>query len=96
MLYLKRIVNFQDWVRDDITQEILRYGDYYYEDDTDGFTVGAITWRRMKEQQRRDNFQRDKLSKLQDERSYAQALKQAQRSYLYETVLDREIAQYKE
>jgi hypothetical protein len=96
MLYLKRIVNFNDFVKDMITNETLSYGDYYYEDDTDGFTVGAITWRRMKEQQRRDKFVKDKLTKLQDQRSYAQALKQAQKEYLYETLLDREVAKYQE
>ena len=39
MLYLKRIVNDYEFLKCGISNELIAYGDYYYEDDEDGLIV---------------------------------------------------------
>ena len=91
MLILKRVQYFNDWVKCDITGKTLLYGEYYYEDDTDGLVVDAVYYHQLKKERKEKEFDYSKLEKAQSQQEYKQMLKEYQRSFLEDGLLDREV-----
>lgn len=91
MLHLKRVQYFNDFLRCKVSDEIISYGDYYYEDDEDGFIVKASVYRDLKDKKREDDFDYTMLNEAKSEREYKQRLKQYEKNYLTDTVFDRKI-----
>ena len=48
MLFLKRNLNFNQLYKCDVSEELIGPGDYYYEDDQDGFIVKAEVYKELK------------------------------------------------
>lgn len=92
MLNLKRIIHFNDFVRCDVTREIMTQGDYYYEDDDDGFIVKATVYKELMLQKKREEFSYAKLEAATSEREYAQMLKEYERSLKTQSIFDRKVA----
>lgn len=91
MLVLKRVQYFNDFIRCQVTKEILTYGHFYYEDDEDGFIVGAVTYRAIKDQKRFEEFDYSRLEKASSQREYEQLLKEYETNFLTKTVLERKV-----
>lgn len=92
MLHLKRIINDYEFLRCKISNELIAYGDYYYEDDEDGLIVKSRVYHEIKESERRSRFDYSDLEKASSEREYAEILKRAEREIFTNTILDRKIA----
>lgn len=92
MLHLKRIVHFNEFVRCKVTREIMTQGDYYYEDDEDGFIVKATVYKEMKLQEKRDKFDYAKLEQAANEREYAMMLREYEREIKTQGLLQRKLA----
>lgn len=91
MLHLKRITHDYEFMRCHISDELIAYGDWYYEDDEDGLIVKFTVYQRIKEKRIRDTFDYSLLEKAQNEREYREQLKKAERELFETTVLDRKI-----
>lgn len=91
MLHLKRIIHDYEFLRCDISNELIAYGDWYYEDDTDGLIVKFTVYQRIKDKRERDTFDYTLLERAQSEKEYKQQLKKAERELFEATVLDRKI-----
>ena len=91
MLVLKRIQYFTDWIRCQVTGEIMTYGEYYYEDTEDGFIVGALTYKEMKDAKKAEEFDYSKLEKAASEREYREMLKQYEREFKTAGLLERKV-----
>ncbi len=92
MLYLKRIVNDYEFLRCGISNELIAYGDYYYEDDEDGLIVKSRVYHEIKDSERRNRFDYSDLEKASSEREYSEILKRAEREIFTSTILNRTIA----
>lgn len=91
MLHLKRVQYFTDFIRCHISQKILAYGDYYYEDDEDGLIVDALVYHKIKEKKKAEEFDYSKLEKAQSEKEYREILAAAERELKENTLLDRKV-----
>lgn len=91
MLVLHRIIHPTEFLKCQISGEIIRPGDFYYEDDEDGLIVKATIYRQIKDEYERNNFDYSKLQAYQSEMEYAQALKEATRRKKYESLLSRKV-----
>lgn len=92
MLHLKRVQYFTDFMRCKISGEIISHGDYYYEDDEDGLIVKATVYREMLDEKRNNEFDYSKLQKAETQREYQEALKEYERQFLSQTLLDRKVS----
>lgn len=91
MLRLKRIVYDYEFMKCHISGELIGYGDFYYEDDTDGLIVKARVLHELKEKRRRERFDYSKLARARDQQEYKEILKEAERQLKEDTLLDRKI-----
>lgn len=91
MLMLKRIQYFNEWIKCHVSGDIMTHGDYYYEDNDDGFIVKALVYKEIKEQAKAEKFDYSKLEKAASEREYRQMLKQYENEFKASTILDRKI-----
>lgn len=91
MLVLKRVLHFNDFLKCDVSREIIRYGDYYYEDDEDGTIIKASVYGELKKQRKWEEYDYTKFNQAQSERDYRQMLRQYEREFLMQNVLDRKI-----
>lgn len=89
-LELKRIVNPYECLKCHITGEIITYGDYYYEDDTDGLIVDFKYYYDTK-QERKVREAEWEIERALDIQEYTQRMKQAERDFLTATLFDRNI-----
>ena len=92
MLHLKRVVHFNEFIKCDISGDIIAYGDYYYEDDEDGLIVKASVYGEMKREKKMEEFGYEKLEKAESQHEYRQALREYERQYLAQGLFDRKIA----
>ena len=95
MLTLHRIQNFNEFLRCHASGEILMYGDYYYTNDA-GQVISAKYYYNTKEQRRRENFDQSILNTAQTQKDYQDALREAEKEYLSEQMLDEPVAGLKE
>lgn len=89
MLHLKRVQYFTDFLKCSMTGEIIRHGDYYYEDDEDGKIIKASEYAKVKEEDYLENFDYTKLNQAQSVRDYESSLKEYEREFIKQTILDR-------
>ena len=94
MLKLKRVQYFTDFLRCHISKEIIRHGDYYYEDDEDGLIIKASHYGKLKKEQKEEEFDYTKLNQAESLRDYEQALKEYEREFLQSTLMDRTRMKY--
>lgn len=92
MLFLKRVVYPWDWVKSSVTGKPIKYPEYYYEDDTDGFIIEFKLYRELKQQEKAKNFDYSKLQQAQSNYEYEQMMEEYTKQYLMSTVMDRQIA----
>lgn len=92
MLHLKRVTHFNEWLRCKVSREYIAYGDYYYEDDEDGFIVKASVYREYKLKKETEEMNSHPLLlQAQSEKEYKEMLKTYEREYNQDTLLDRKI-----
>lgn len=92
MLYLKRVIMPYEALKCQISNEIITYGDYYYEDDEDGFIVKASVYGEELKKKKEEEFDYSKLEQAQSEKEYSDMLKEAEREFLNQTLFDRKVA----
>ena len=92
-LHLKRITDPYFYCHCDITRKIIAYGDYYYEDDEDGFIVDYNYYydRKMAEKTQAA-LQNPEISHALDSMSYKTMMRQAERQMLDRTLFERKLA----
>lgn len=92
-LVLKRITWPYDCVKCDITRKLIAYGEFYYEDDEDGFIVDAEYYYQRKMQAKYEEaFANPELNIGTDVISYQTAMRQAERRLLDRGLLERPVA----
>lgn len=91
MLHLKRVQYFTDHLKCRISGEIIRHGDYYYEDDEDGFIVKASVYGEMKKKKKEEEFDFTKLNQAESMRDYQAQLKEYERQFLEQNLLERKL-----
>lgn len=92
-LVLKRIIEPHFCVKCDITRKIIAYGEFYYEDDEDGFIVDAEYYFQRKMADKYEQaLQNPELLAGADSISYQTAMRQAERRMLDRGLLERPVA----
>lgn len=91
MLHLRRIVSPYEWERDHITGDYITFGEFYYYDDDDGLVVSKKTYDKFKDQKRRETWDYSRLENAQSQREYEEILKQKERDFLADTLLERQV-----
>lgn len=89
MLRLKQVTMPYEFLKCHISGELIGFGDFYFEDDTDGLIVKQTVYHELKERRRQATFDYSKLERATSEREYREMLKQAQRQLKTDTLLDR-------
>ena len=91
-LELKRITWPYDCVKCDITRKLIAYGEYYYEDDEDGFIVDAEYYHQRKMADKYEQaLQNPELYAGQDAISYQAQMRAAERKLLDRGLLERPV-----
>lgn len=90
-LYLKRITHPYECVKCKVTGELLDYGAYYYEDDTDGFIVSFDYYQERKRERQIEQAQY-KIERALSYEEHKQRMKQAEKEFLTATIFDRPMA----
>ena len=94
-LVLKRIVDPYFCVKCDITRKLIAYGEFYYEDDEDGFIVDADYYYQRKMADKYEKaLQNPEIYLGSDVISYHNAMRQAEINMLDHGLLDRPVAPY--
>lgn len=92
-LHLKRITDPYFCCHCDITRKIIAYGDYYYEDDEDGFIVDYNYYYDRKMQEKINlALQNPEIQHAYDSMSYKTMMREAERQMLDRTLFNRKIA----
>ena len=91
MLHLKRVTQPFEWERCKISKEYIRYGDYYYYDDTDGLIVKADVYNKLKRAKQEEEFDYSRLNQANSEREYDEIMREKEREYLTATLFDRTV-----
>lgn len=92
-LHLKRITDPYFCCHCDITRKIIAYGDYYYEDDEDGFIVDYNYYYDRKMQEKINQaLQNPEIQHAYDSISYQTMMREAERQMLDKTLFNRKIA----
>lgn len=91
MLKLKRIVYEYEFMKCDISGELIGYGDFYYQDDKDGLIVKADVYHKIRQKARDEQFDYSKLNKARSESEYRDMLKKAEQQLKENTLLNREV-----
>ena len=91
MLHLKRIVYFNEFLRCKVSDQIMMYGDFYYEDDEDGLIVSAKYYNDLKKKRKEEQFDYTELNNAKSQKEYQDQLRQAERELFESTILDRKV-----
>lgn len=91
MLHLHQVDQPFTWERDHLTGDYIKYGEFYYRDDTDGLVVSLRTYRKFKEMKKYEDWDYSKLENAMNQREYEEAIKEQTRAYKLETLLDRKV-----
>ena len=91
MLVLKRIQHFNEFIKCKVSDQVMMYGDFYYEDTDDGLIVSATYYHELKKKKEEEEFDYTKLNNATSEKEYSELLKQAERELLEKTIFDRKI-----
>ena len=91
MLHWKRVVNPYEWERCYLTNDYIRYGEWYLEDDEDGLIVSAKEYAKLKKEKREHDWDYSKFQNAQNEREYEQMFRDADRDMKAQTLLNRKI-----
>lgn len=91
MLILKQINQPYEVRTCKISGEMIKYGDFFYEDDVDGVCVLASVYKKMQDQRRKESFDYSELNRCQSEIEYQNYIKRAEKEFLHASILDREI-----
>ena len=91
MLYLKRNTYFNEFYKCGVSGEIIYPGEWYYEDDDDGFIVKATIYKQIQQEAKRAEFDYSKLNNLTSQEEYRQKLIENMRASNYASLLDREV-----
>lgn len=75
MLFLKRNLNFNQLYKCDVSKELIGPGDYYYEDDQDGFIVKAEVYKELKNRKKEEEWDYSILNQAENELEYKECLK---------------------
>lgn len=92
MLHLKRITNFNEFLRCKVSGQIMMYGDFYYEDDEDGLIVSANYYNQLKKQKQENEWDYTELNNAQDQKDYQDRLREAEMALFESEVLNRKVA----
>lgn len=92
MLYLKRVQYFNECEKDSISGDLITWGNYYYEDDEDGFKIGLDHYYELKNKFVEDKFDYSKLEQAKSEKEYRLQIQKAERNLWTQTLFDRKIA----
>lgn len=87
-LELKRMIHPYECLKCQATGELLVWGDYYYEDDIDGFIVGFNYYHDTKEAMKKEQASHAIEYALTME-EHKQRMKQAEKEFLNMTIFDR-------
>lgn len=91
MLHLKRITHFNEFIRCHASDQIMMYGDFYYEDDEDGFIVSAKYYNEIKKKAKEDKWDYSKLNYFTNDKEYQQALHEKEKELFTQSLLERKI-----
>lgn len=92
-LHLKRITDPYFCCHCDITRKMLVYGDYYYEDDEDGFIVDYnYYYDRKMAQKTAEALQNPEIQHALDSMSYKMQIREAERAFFDKNLFKRKIA----
>ena len=92
MLILKQVTQPYEVLKCKISNQMIIYGDFYYEDNEDGTIVKYEVYKKIRDKARRDKFDYSQLEKAQNEREYRQMIRKAQSEFLIEDMLTRPVA----
>lgn len=94
MLCLKRMTYFNEFIRDTIDDRIIGPGEYYYVEVDDstyektGLIISAEHYWELKDQYQQDNFDETYYNRMESEKEYKEALRQAEMKYREHQVLN--------
>ena len=91
MLFLKRNLNFNQLYKYDVSEELIGPGDYYYEDDQDGFIVKAEVYKDLKNRRKEEEWDYSTLNQAENELEYKRILKEVTMNMLASTLLERKV-----
>lgn len=91
MLHLKRVIYEYEFMKCKISGELIGYGDFYYEDDTDHLIVKASVYNEIMDKRKEELFDYSKLEKAKSEREYQNMLKMAEKELLSQTLHERQV-----
>lgn len=91
MLHLKRIIHPYEWERCHLTGDYIQFGEYYYEDDEDGFIISAGHYAEIKQQAKEESFDYSKLESAANEREYTEMLRNSYMEHEFQHVLERKV-----
>ena len=92
-LHLKRITDPYFCCHCDITRKLITYGDYYYEDDEDGFIVDYNYYYDRKMANKIDQaLQNPEINYAMDSMSYKTMMRQKEREMFDKTLFNRKLA----
>lgn len=89
-LELKRIIHPYECLRCHVTDKVIAYGDYYYEDDTDGLIVDFEYYYDCKQEQKMREAEYE-IERALDLQEYEQRMRQAEKDFLTATLFDRPV-----
>lgn len=91
MLILKRITQPYEVRKCAMSDEMIIYGDFYYEDDEDGTVIKASVYKKKQQELKFNQFDYTLLAQAQSDKEYREATKRAQQQFLDAMILDRPI-----
>ncbi len=80
-----------EFIKCKVSDQVMMYGDFYYEDTDDGLIVSATYYHELKKRKEEEEFDYTKLNNATSEKEYSELLKQAERELLEKTIFDRKI-----
>jgi hypothetical protein len=83
---------FNECEKDRISGDLITWGNYYYEDDEDGFIIGLDHYYTLKKKYVEDTFDYSKLEQAKSEKAYKNELLKAERNLFTHTLFSRQIA----
>lgn len=93
MLWLKRNIHFNDFIKDDTDGSIIKYGDYYFEDSETKKKIKCSTyWDMKKDQLEKENPYTGMMKQAQNETEYRAKMQQREQNYLKQKIFLEDIA----
>lgn len=92
MLILKYNQYWNEFLKCHISNEIIKPGDFYYEDTDDGLIVKATIYKKMLAERRKsDPKNYEKINMAENQQAYAEQLKRLEKQYFESTLFDRPV-----